>query len=82
MLLFWPVSVIPSSQFLRLRCLCSNDSDFEEKAEEIVEIFIQIYYPEDIVRTDLLKVKTIQRQQTLQAKDKTATEKRPVISLV
>ena len=44
-----------SSQFLRLRRLCSDDTDFEEKAEEIVEFFIQRHYPEDIVRTALQK---------------------------
>ena len=44
---------IPSSQFLRLHRLCSDDRDFEEKAEEMVEFFIQRHYPEDIVRTFL-----------------------------
>ena len=32
---------ILSSQFLRLRRLCSNDTNFEEIAEEMVEFFIQ-----------------------------------------
>ena len=48
---------IPPSQFLRLRCQCSDDTDFKEKAEEMVEFFIQRHYPEDIVRTALQKVK-------------------------
>ena len=74
---------IPSSQFLRLCYLWSDDTDFEKKrAEEMVEFFNQRHYPEDIVRTALQKVKTIPRQQTLQPNDKTATEKRPVISLL
>ena len=41
---------IPSSRFQRLRRLCSDDTDFEEKAEQMVEFFIQRHYPEDIVR--------------------------------
>ena len=41
---------IPSSRFLRLRRLCSDDTDFEEKAEQMVEFFIQRHYPEDIAR--------------------------------
>ena len=72
---------LPSSQFLRLLRLCFDDTDFEEKAEEMAEFFNQRHFPEDIVRTALQKVKTIPRQQTLQLNDKTATEKRPFISL-
>ena len=41
---------IPSSRFQRLCRLCSDDTDFEEKAEQMVEFFIQRHYPEDIVR--------------------------------
>ena len=73
---------IPSSQFLRLRRLCSDDTDFEEEAKEMVEFFIQRHYPEDIVRTALQKVRTIPRHQTLQPNDKTATKKRQSISLL
>ena len=73
---------IPSSQFLRLRRLCSDDTDFEEEAKEMVEFFIQRHYPEDIVRTALHKFRTIPRQQTLQPDDKTATKKRPSIRLL
>ena len=72
----------PSSQFLRLCRLCSDDTDFEEKAENMVEFFIQRHYPEDIARTAHQKVRTIPCQQTLQPIDKTATEKRPIISLL
>ena len=73
---------IPSSQFLRLRRLCSDDTDFKEKAEEMVEFFIQRHYTEDIIRTALQKVRTIPHQQTLQPNDKTATEKKPMVSLL
>ena len=48
----------------------------------MVEFFIQRHCPEDIIRTALQKVKTIPRQQTPEPNDKTATEKRAVISLV
>jgi len=50
--------------------LIATDTDFEEKAEEMVKFFIQRQYPEDIVRTAIPKVRTIPRQQTLQPKDK------------
>ena len=32
---------IPFSKFLRLRRLCSDDADFEEKAEEMVNFFLK-----------------------------------------
>ena len=67
---------ILTSQFLRLRHLCSDDTDFKDKAEKMVEFFIQRHYPEDIVRTALQKVKTLPCQQALQPNNKTATEKR------
>ena len=67
---------IPSSQFLRLHYLCSNDTDFEENAEEMVEFLIQRHYQEDIVKTILQKVKTIQYQHTLQPNNKTDAQKR------
>ena len=66
---------------MSLRRLCSNDTGFEEKTEEMVEIKIR-QYPEDLVRTTRQKVKTIPRKQTIQPNNKTATEKRAVISLV
>ena len=43
-------SSIPFSQFLRLRRLCSDDADFEEKAEEMVSFFLQGQYLENTVR--------------------------------
>ena len=38
---------IPFSQFLRLRRLCLDDADFEEKAEEMANFFLQGRYPEN-----------------------------------
>ena len=41
---------IPFSQFLRLRRLCSDDADFEEKTEEMANFFLQKWYPENTVK--------------------------------
>ena len=36
---------IPFSQFLKLRHLCSIDDDFEAKAEEMTDFFLQRHFP-------------------------------------
>ena len=73
---------IPFSQFLRLRRLCSIDDDFEAKAEEMTDFFLQRHYPQHIVNNALENVKTIPRQRTLQTNNKTTAEERPIISLL
>ena len=50
------------SQFLRLRRLCSDDVDFEEKAKEIVDFFLQRRYPENTLKKALDQVRPIPRQ--------------------
>ena len=72
---------IPFSQFLRLRRLCSDDADFEEKAEEMANFFLQRRYPEKTVKKALDQVRPIPRQKTLQPNSKTAAEERPITSL-
>ena len=39
---------IPYSQFLRLRRLCSDDTDFSEKAEEMCQFFKTRSYPDSL----------------------------------
>ncbi|WP_419619241.1 GIY-YIG nuclease family protein, partial [Thiolapillus sp.] len=73
---------IPFSQFLRLRRLCSDDADFEEKAEEMANFFLQRRYPENTVKKALDQVRPIPRQKTLQPNSKTAAEERPIMSLL
>ena len=57
---------IPFSQFLRLRHLYSDDADFEEKAEEMSNFFLQRRYPENTVKKALHQVRPIPRQKKLQ----------------
>ena len=73
---------IPFSQFLRLRRLCSDDADFEEKAEEMANFFLQRQYPENTVKKALDQVRPISRQKTLKPNNKTASEERPIMSLL
>ena len=41
---------IPFSQFLRLRRLCSDDSDFSEKSEAMCQFFDKRGYPVSVVQ--------------------------------
>ena len=40
---------IPYSQFLRLRRLCSDDTDFSEKSEEMCQFFKARGYPDPVI---------------------------------
>ena len=42
---------IPYSQFLRLRCLCSDDSDFSNKSKEMCQFFKKRGYPASVIQT-------------------------------
>ena len=78
-------SSIPFSQFLRLRRLCSDDADFEEKAEEMVSFFLQRQYLENTVRKKkkaLDQVRPIPRPKTQQPNSKTAADERPIMNLL
>ena len=43
---------IPYSQFLRLRRLCSDDSDFSSKSEEMCQFFEKRGYPVSVVKAE------------------------------
>ena len=55
---------IPYAQFIHLRRICSDDTDFHDKAKEQTQFFLNQGYPEDIIATAFSKVKN---QPTLQA---------------
>ena len=56
---------IPYSQFLRLRRLCSNDSDFEAQAKILLTKFINRHYPLPIVLSALTRAKRVPRETSL-----------------
>ena len=43
-------SSIPSSQFLRLRKICSDDADFDIEAAKMETFFTERGYPNDLIR--------------------------------
>ena len=57
---------IPYSQFLRLRRLCSEDSDSSLKSEEMCEFFDKRGYPASVVEAGHHRAQQIDRQSALQ----------------
>ena len=61
---------IPYSQFLRLRRLCSEDSDFPIKSEEMCNFFDKRGYPASVVQAGHHRAQQIHRQSALQTSQK------------
>ena len=53
---------IPYSQFFRLRRLCSEDSDFNSKCDEMSNFFSERGYPDSILFKALNRVQNINRE--------------------
>ena len=53
---------IPYSQFLRLRRLCSEDSDFNSKCDEMSNFFSERGYPDSILSKALNRVQNVNRE--------------------
>ena len=61
---------IPYSQLLRLRRLCSEDSDFSLKSEEMCHFFDKRGYPASVVQAGHHRAQQIDRQSALQTSQK------------
>ena len=61
---------IPYSQLLRLRRLCSEDSDFSLKSEEMCHFFDKHGYPASVVQAGHHRAQQIDRQSALQTSQK------------
>ena len=64
---------IPFSQFLRLRRLCSDDSDFSEKSEAMCQFFDKRGYPVSVVQLTTVPNKSIDRQHYKRPRRRTRT---------
>ena len=53
---------IPYSQFLRLRRLCSDDTDFSEKAEEMCQFFKARGYPDPVIHNSKHRAQSVHLQ--------------------
>ena len=53
---------IPHSQFLRLRRLCSDDTDFSEKAEEMCQFFKTRGYPDPVIHNSKHRAQSVHPQ--------------------
>ena len=60
----------PYSQFLRLRHLCSDDSDFSNKSQEMCQFFEKRGYPASVIQTAHHRAQQTDRQSALQTSQK------------
>ena len=70
---------IPYSQFLKLRRLCSEDSDFNSKCDEMSNFFSERGYPDSILSKALNRVQNVNRESALEP---SASDNLWVVSLV
>ena len=66
---FVALNSIPYSQFLRLRRLCSDDSDFSLKSDEMCNFFNKRGYPASVVEAGHHRAQQIDRQSALQTSE-------------
>ena len=72
--------MIGGLEFLRLRRLCSEDTDFIDQAHRMEDFFTKRNYPYDVVHSAFLRVSNISRQQALTPSPNTPSTDRPIIS--
>ena len=70
-------NAIPYSQFLRLRRLCSDDSDFSNKSKEMCPFFEKRGYPASVIQAAHHHAQQIDRQSTLQTSQKQKNDRIP-----
>ena len=68
---------IPLSQFLRLRRLCSDDTDFNNKCEEMCQFFKKRGYPDSAITTGKHRAQEIDRETALQTSQNEETDRIP-----
>ncbi|XP_078362687.1 uncharacterized protein LOC144646860 [Oculina patagonica] len=73
---------IPFSQLLRLKRICSEADDFNEKSNEMVSYFLYRKYPPHVVNQALNKVASISRDDLLQQTPTQRASGQPTIPLV
>ena len=70
-------NAIPFSQFLRLRRLCSDDTDFNNNCEEMWQFFKKSDYPDSAVTTGKHRAQEIHREIALQTSQNEETNRIP-----
>ena len=68
---------IPYSQFLRLRHLCSDESDFSNKSKEMCQFFEKRGYPASVIQAAHHRAQQIDRQSALQTSQKEKNDRIP-----
>ena len=66
---------IPFSQFSRLRRLCSDDYDFEERSHEMTGFFRQRGYPDRTISRAAKRVSTLSRREVMEPRHRVSLVK-------
>ncbi|KAL8576769.1 hypothetical protein ACOMHN_067667 [Nucella lapillus] len=69
---------IPYSQFLRLKRICCNSSDFDEQALRMCAFFEERQYPRQTVQRALERARRVSREEALTPVERDGQEDRPV----
>ena len=69
---------IPYSQFLTLRRLCSDDTDFSEKAEEMCQFFKTRGYPDPVIHNSKHRAPSVHPKPALQLSHNILEERIPL----
>ena len=70
---------LPYSQMLRLKRICSTESEFEGQSNEMCNRFRQRGYDEQILTKSKLKISPLERTSLLTPKSPGATKKQPIV---
>ena len=70
-------NAIPFSEFLRLRRLCSVDTNFNNNCEEMCQFFKKRGYPDSAVTTGKHRAQEIDRETALQTSQNEETDRIP-----
>jgi len=69
---------IPYSQFLRICRLCSEDSDFSLKSDEMCDFFDKSGYPASVIQASRHHAQLFDRQSALQTSQKENSDRIPL----
>ena len=65
---------IPYSQFLRVRKICSRIEDYDICASKLMKYFLERKYPDDLLKREMERVRSIERHTLLEYTEKTTTK--------
>ena len=72
-------NAIPKSQFLRLRRICSDDSDFHQQSNKMKSFFVKRGYPTRVLNKAISSVSQVNRTSALEPKTQSSSDRVPLV---